>query len=170
MESIWYGVSWAFGLEWHELNVWRMMLRAGLIYILGIILVRLGGKRFVGKFSAFDIIMAIMIGSILSRSILTEDNFIPHLAAAFVLTAMHSLFAYIAFYWNWFGTLVKGKPRVLVRDGHIQWNAMKKANISKNDLMCALREASSSEDLSKVHRARLERSGNISVIIKADKN
>lgn len=169
MESNWFWVSWAFGLEWHDLNVWRMMLRAGLIYILGIILVRLGGKRFVGKFSAFDIIMAIMIGSILSRSILTEENFIAHLAAAFVLTVMHSLFAYIAFHWNWFGTLVKGKPRVLVENGQIQWDAMKKTNISESDLMCGLREASSTENLAQVKQACLERSGNISVILNDSK-
>lgn len=168
MESIWYWASWVFGLEWHQLNVWRMMTRAGLIYVLGITLVRLGGKRFVGKFSAFDIIMAIMIGSILSRAILTEGNFIGHLAAALVLTALHSLFGRVAFYWDWFGTLIKGKPRVLVENGHIQWGAMKKTSISEHDLMCALREESNSEDLTQVKQACLERSGNISIILKSD--
>lgn len=164
METVGYWLGWGLGLEGQDLNVWRMMLRAGLIYMLGIILVRLGGKRFVGKFSAFDIIMAIMLGSILSRSILAEDHFIPHLAAAFVLTAMHYLFAALAFHYDGFGTLVKGRTRVLVQDGHIQWDAMKKSHISEKDLMCALREGSGIEDLSQVGQACLERSGNISII------
>ncbi|MDX1635173.1 MAG: DUF421 domain-containing protein [Marinobacter sp.] len=166
MEFIWVWSSWAFGLEGQELTAWRMALRALLIYIVGIVLVRLGGKRFVGKFSAFDIIMAIMIGSILSRSILTEQHFIPHLVAAFVLTALHYLFAGIAFHQSWFGTLVKGKTHVLVKEGEIQWQTMREAHISENDLMSALREAASEEDLSRVSKMCLERSGNISVILK----
>lgn len=165
MESVWGWASWAFALEGQELTVWRMVLRACLIYIVGIVLVRLGGKRFVGKFSAFDIIMAIMIGSILSRSILTEQHFLPHLGAAFVLTALHYLFAGISFHHSGFGTLVKGKTHLLVRDGEIQWQTMRRARISENDLMGALREASGEEDLSRVRQVRLERSGNISVIL-----
>ncbi|SFR54182.1 Protein of unknown function [Marinobacter daqiaonensis] len=168
MESIWYWASWALGLEGQDLTIWRVILRAVLVYILGIILVRLGGKRFVGKFSAFDIIMAIMIGSILSRAIMVPEDFIPHLVAAVALTLMHSLFAGAAFHWDPFGTLVKGKARVLVRDGDIQWDAMKKTHISEKDLMSALRETSSVNDVSQVREACLERSGNISVILRND--
>ncbi len=168
MESAWGWISWGLGLDGQDLTVWRVVLRACLIYSVGIFLVRLGGKRFVGKFSAFDIIMAIMIGSILSRAIVTGDDFIPHVAAAFVLTAMHSLIAHISFRWDWFGTLVKGKPHVLVRDGEIQWKAMASSQISEKDLMSALRETASEQDLQGVKEMCLERSGNISVILRAD--
>ncbi|WP_404364385.1 DUF421 domain-containing protein [Marinobacter sp.] len=167
METVWWWSSWGFGLEGQDLNVWRMALRACLVYVVGIILVRLGGKRFVGKFSAFDIIMAIMIGSILSRSIVTDDHFFSHLSAAFVLTLLHYIFARVAFRFDWFGTLVKGKTHVLVRDGQIQWPAMKQAYISESDLMSVLREASGEEDLGQVRRLCLERSGNVSVVLRA---
>lgn len=168
MESAWSAISWALGLEAEQLAVWQMSLRAFVVYIIGIVLVRLGEKRFIGKFSAFDVILGIMIGSILSRAISTADHFIPQLAAALVLIGMHYAFAVLAYHTNWFGDLVKGQARTLVIDGDIQWEAMRRGHISEKDLKSALRENASVDDLSKVKRARLERSGNISAILKDD--
>ena len=69
MEAILTHASWALGLDAEELTAWQMGLRAMIVYIIGVVLIRLGEKRFIGKFSAFDVIVAIMIGSVLSRAI-----------------------------------------------------------------------------------------------------
>ena len=166
MEPIWIAASAALGLEADELNPWQMALRAVIVYVLGVVLIRLGDKRFIGKFAAFDVIMAIMIGSVLSRAITNPEAFFAKLAAAGVLVAMHSGFAALAYYTNWFGSLVKGNSRKLVIDGEIQWEAMKRAYISEKDLKGALRESAGINDVSKVKEARLERSGNIVAILK----
>lgn len=166
MESIWTTATFALGLDAEELNVWQMSLRAVIVYVLGVVLIRLGDKRFIGKFSAFDVLMAIMIGSVLSRAITNPDAFFPKLGAAGVLVAMHSGFAALAYYTDWFGSLVKGNSRKLVIDGEIQWDAMKRAYISEKDLKGALRENAGVNDVSEVKEARLERSGNIVAILK----
>lgn len=166
MESAWSAVSWALGLEADDLAAWQMALRAAVVYPVAIALVRLGEKRFIGKFSAFDVILGIMIGSILSRAISSAREFFPHLAAALVLVGLHYLFAAFSFYSDWFGDLVKGGARTLVKDGQIQWDAMRGGHISEKDLLSALRENGRVDDVGKVRLARLERSGNISVILK----
>ena len=168
MESIWATIALALGLDAEELNLWQMSLRAVIVYVLGVVLIRLGDKRFIGKFSAFDVLMAIMIGSVLSRAITNPEAFFAKLAAAGVLVALHAAFAALAFHTDWFGSLVKGTSRKLVIDGEIQWDAMRRAYISENDLMGALRENAGTADLSKVKEARLERSGNIVAILKDD--
>lgn len=168
MESVLTHASWALGIDAEELNAWQMGLRAMVVYIIGVVLIRIGAKRFIGKFSAFDVIMAIMIGSVLSRAITNPVGFIPKLTAALVLVGMHHAFSALAFHTTWFGKLIKGSPRVLVKDGEIQWDAMRESHISEKDLMSALRENAGVDSLEKVQTARIERSGNINAILKKD--
>jgi uncharacterized membrane protein YcaP (DUF421 family) len=144
------------GLGPGELNVWNMVIRAVVVYVAALFMVRLGEKRFMGKNTAFDMVLGIIFGSVISRAITGSSPFFPTLAAALVLVLLHWLFSTLSFYTDWFGTLVKGHNRVLVKGGEIQWDAMRQSHISEKDLMSALR--------SEAHVARLERSGDISVI------
>ena len=162
------GARQMLGLDADTLTVWQMGLRALLVYLVAIALVRLGEKRFIGKFAAFDVILGIMLGSIMSGAITGSTPFFPTLAAACVLVGLHYLFAAIAFRSDWFGTVVKGGTRTLVEEGQIQWDAMQNGHISRNDLLGALRENGSVAGPEAVQVARLERSGNISIIKRED--
>lgn len=158
------GVKWILGLDANDLTVGQMAARAVVAYPVGIAFVRIGEKRFIGKFTAFDVIMGIVIGSILARAITGGSPFFASLVAGLVLVSLHYLFANLSYNVGWFGDLVKGSGRTLVVDGSIQWKAMRKSHISERDLMGALRENGGVDDLNQVRLARLERSGNISVV------
>ena len=151
------------GLESKDINVAQMALRAAVIYVTTVLMVRLGKKRFMGRSTAFDVILGIMLGSIVSRAITGNAPFLPALAASAVLLGMHSLFSWIAMDWHWFGGLVKGHSEVLVRDGEIDGREMRKAHMSEKDLWEDLRGKSISQ-IGEVAEGRLERSGNLSVI------
>lgn len=157
-------ISGVLGLGAESLSGVQMALRALIVYVVAIVLVRLGEKRFLGKFTALDVILGIMLGSVLSRAITGQSPFYPTLVAALVLVVLHWLFAALAFRYDGFGGLVKGQERVLVREGEIQWDAMRKGHISRRDLDGALRTEANLADVSQVKEARLERSGEISVI------
>lgn len=163
-EEIMSVLSSVLGLDANDLNVWQMAARAIVAYPVGIAFVRLGEKRFIGKFTAFDVIMGIVIGSILARAITGGSPFFPSLAVGLVLVSLHYLFAMLSYNVEWFGEFVKGSGRTLVVDGEIQWQAMQKSHISERDLMGALRENGGVDDITQVRLARLERSGNISVV------
>jgi uncharacterized membrane protein YcaP (DUF421 family) len=125
------------GLEAEDLSITQMALRAIIVYVAALLMVRLGEKRFSGKNTAFDVILGIILGSVVSRAITGSSPFFPTLATGFVLVGLHWLFAMIAFRSDRFGTLIKGSPRMLVKDGEMLWDAMRKSNISRNDLLGA---------------------------------
>jgi uncharacterized membrane protein YcaP (DUF421 family) len=151
------------GLEGKDLNVPQMALRAVVVYVTAVLIVRLGKKRFMGRATAFDVILGIMLGSIVSRAVTGNAPFFPALAAGAVLVAMHWLFSSIALRWHGFGVAVKGRPLVLVRDGRIEQDAMRGAHMTEHDLWEDLRGKSISR-LEEVSEARLERNGRLSVI------
>jgi Predicted membrane protein len=81
-----------------------------------------------------------------------------------VLVAAHWLLAALAYRLDWVGPLVKGQPRLLVRDGRTDREAMRRAGVSQHDLEQAVRIEAGETDLSRVREARLERDGSISVV------
>src|ERR671929_718768 len=102
------------GLEGKDLNVPQMALRAVVVYMVAVLIVRLGKKRFMGRATAFDVILGIMLGSIVSRAVTGNAPFFPALAASAVLVAMHWLFSSIALRWHGFGVAgQRGPPRAL---------------------------------------------------------
>ena len=160
----WPVIGELLGLGAQTLGLLEMALRAVVVYIAAIMMLRLGQTRFLGKYTALDVILGFMLGSILSRAITGNSPFFEALGAAIVLVAMHWLLAASAYRWSPIGTLVKGRKKVLVRDGEIQWDAMRSSHISENDLMGALRAGPGIADLREVKTAWIERSGDISAI------
>lgn len=161
----WPLVGDLLGLGADSIAVWQMALRAVIVYLAAIVLVRLGEKRFLGKYAALDVILGFMLGSVLSSAITGSAPFFETvLGGALVLVLMHWLFAVLSFRSDRFGNWVKGTERVLVRNGEIDWNSMQTSHISRNDLLAALRTNGRLDDVAEVKEARLERSGDISVL------
>ncbi len=157
-------VSSLLGLEADTLTAWQMAARAPVVYVAALAMVRLGEKRFLGKSTAFDVILAIILGSVVSRAITGSSPFFATLGAGVVLVGLHWLLAVATFHSDRFGVLVKGTPRELVRDGRILWDGMRKSHVGERDLLGALRANGRLEDPVDVRVARLERDGDISVI------
>lgn len=152
------------GLGADDLSWYQVSLRALAIYIAALLMVRIGEKRFLGKNTAFDVILGIILGSVVSRAINGSASLFITILAGFILVSAHWVFSAIAFRSDRFGTLIKGSKRQLIRDGEIQWKEMQKSNISKEDLMSQVRSEANQEDLASINKAYLERSGNISLI------
>ncbi len=163
-EELLEGAVALLGLDEDDLGAHHMAIRAVVVFIFAIFVVRIGEKRFIGKNTAFDVILGVMLGSVISRAITGQSPFFPTLVAAVVLVGLHWIFARLSFSAGWIGTLIKGSPRVLIRDGKIDWDAMRRSHLSENDLLSALRLREGMEDWSEVKEARLERNGEISVI------
>lgn len=156
-------LSSILGLDQSSLTWWQMMLRASIVYVAAIAMVRLGEKRFLGKNTAFDVILGIVLGSVVSRAITGGSPFAPIIVAGFTLVALHWIFAFLSFRFDRFGTLVKGSSRTLVEDGEIRWDEMRSSHVSREDLLGALRRNGPVEGPERVREARLERNGEVSV-------
>jgi uncharacterized membrane protein YcaP (DUF421 family) len=142
----------------------QMALRTVVIYIIALIAVRLGSTRLLSETTAFDVIVSIMLGSIMSRAINGSAPFVPTLAAGGTLIALHWLLAVLAFRSRVFGFMVKGDAILLIKEGVIQPAGMRRGHITANDLTSALRIQTNQTDPARVRLAYLERNGQISII------
>ncbi len=147
-----------------SLSIAQMSLRAALIYLLTLIFIRLGKRRFLARPTPFDVILWLVFGSVISRSINGNAPLLPTIGAAAILIILHFIFSILSYYSSRIGALVKGTPVVLIREGEIQWTAMKKHGITEHDLLSALRRNAQILNPREVELAMLERSGEISVI------
>lgn len=151
------------GKEAMQLDAGEMALRAAIIYIVTLAIVRLGKKRFMGSGTAFDMIVGIMLGSMASRALTGNAPIVPTMTGAAVLVGAHWVFSAIAVRWHGFGVLIKGRPDTIVRDGEVDEAMMRKAHMTDRDLEEDLRD-NGLTDVAKVAEARLERSGRLSVV------
>ena len=152
------------GRDGGDLTALQMVLRTVVIYSFTLAIVRLGSKRFLSQATAFDTVIGIMLGSVMSRAIDGSAPLFLTLLAGTALVGVHWLMATLALRLDWFGTLVKGNAILLIEDGEIQPEGMRRARLSEHDLKQALRMQNDHTDPSKIKTAYLERSGKISVI------
>lgn len=152
------------GPDSNAINWWQMSIRSILIFCFALLLVRVGDRRIFGKNTAFDIVLGIILGSVLSRSITGNAPFVPTVITCGVLVALHWLFAWFAQRNHTFGKLIKGRELLMVKDGQLQQTNMQKENITEQDLLEVLRTQGKITQVQEVQEAYLERSGNISVI------
>ncbi|WP_299825324.1 YetF domain-containing protein [uncultured Pontibacter sp.] len=158
-----------FGIGEGTLNWWQMSLRAVGVFFAALAIMRIGSHRIFGKNTAFDIVLGIIYGSILSRAITGNAPFWPTLAAALTLVLLHKLLATVAFNTeNGFGNIIKGKPQELVKDGEVRWEVMRSNSVTENDLLEAMRNSGHRPEISAIHKAYLERNGDISIICKEE--
>ncbi|MDJ0694185.1 YetF domain-containing protein [Mastigocoleus sp. MO_188.B34] len=159
-------INQLLGLHAEKLSLWQMGIRAGVVYIVTLGIVRLGGdKRFLGKHAIFDVTLSIIFGATLSRAINGSAPFFPTLGAGVVLMGIHWIFATIAFHAKRFERLIKGKSIILIRDGKINRQGMRAGNITYEDLRSSLRLQAKIDDYYLVKIARLETNGDISIIL-----
>jgi uncharacterized membrane protein YcaP (DUF421 family) len=143
-----------------------MVARAVVVYIAVIIIVRLGKKRFLGKGTAFDIIIGVMIGAVAGRAISGGAPVIPSLAACAAMVMLHWLFSLLAVQSHFLGGIIKGHATVIVRNGRVDNEAMRRCHLSHRDLEEEMRRHDVAE-LDQIAEARLERSGKISILTKS---
>lgn len=166
---------------WNELNSWLTVLlggdfpekplglgqvaaRAGVIYLLGLLLVRFGKSRLLSGATALDVVLVVVLGSLLSRGINGNASLTGTIMACAVLVAIHWSMTRLACRWHWLGGIVKGHSQLLVENGRVHWDAMRRSHISEQDLLGELRLRANVDDLEEIARAYKERSGQISGI------
>jgi uncharacterized membrane protein YcaP (DUF421 family) len=140
-----------------------MTLRGIIVFFFAVLLIKLGGKRIFGKQTTIDIIIGITMGTILAKGVTGSAPFPAVLITCSAMAVLHRILAVISFYSGSVGRIIKGTENLLVENGHMNVSEMRRTNISEKDLYEAFR-TQGIEDIKKVKKAFLERSGKISAI------
>ena len=142
----------------------QMAARAFVMFFIALILIRISGMRSFGSKSAFDNIIVIMLGAILSRAVVGASPFIATVSGGITLCVVHRVLAMLSTRFHFLSDLLKGKDTMLYKDGTIQKANMLRADITKGDLEEGIRLAANVNSFEKVAEVRMERSGQISVV------
>jgi uncharacterized membrane protein YcaP (DUF421 family) len=152
-----------------QLTFLQMTVRATVVFIWGVILVRLGDRRLLGKNAGFDVLLVVVLGSVLSRAINGQSAFFPTLGVSGVLILLHHGLALAASRSDRISQLLKGMPVLLVKDGRIDEAALKGSRMSRDDLDENVRLNGNVSVDGDIKEARLERNGTISVVKHSDR-
>ncbi|MCC2548269.1 DUF421 domain-containing protein [Hymenobacter sp. BT175] len=142
----------------------QMCARSVIVFLVALALLRLAGTRTFANGTAFDIVLKIILGAVLSRAVVASSPFFGTLLASMVFVVLHRLLALAAYYNNAVGRLVKGRAKVLVQHGRHHQKNLRRASITANDLTEALRENGYTDELIHDQTVHLERNGKISVV------
>lgn len=160
-----YDWSYWFG-EGRDLTTLQMSVRALIMFFVALLLIRISGMRTFGKNSAFDIIIGITLGAMLSRGIVGASPFGSVVIASAVLAIVHRLLGWVAVRYSSIDDIIKGESRVLYKNGEIQWKKLKRSSISINELRESVRQEIHENNFDNVDRIYIDSSGKISVVRK----
>jgi uncharacterized membrane protein YcaP (DUF421 family) len=151
----------SLGVPW-----WELVVRSMVIYLALLVALRIFGKREVGQFTLFDIVVVLLVANAVQPAMTGPDNSLTGgliVIAALVLTnRMVSLARERV---PWFRDLLQAKPTVIGRDGEWIRAAIENEGLDDDDIEAALREHGVG-DISEVKLAVLEPDGSISVVPK----
>lgn len=141
-------------------------IRTLILYLIVIAALRIMGKRQLGELQPSELVVAIMISDLASipisdRSLPLWEGIIPIAA----LAGVELIFSVLVIKSEFFRTVITGRPAVIVRDGVILFNSLRRLRLSIDDLLEQLRLMGYS-DISEVDTVVLETNGQISVIPK----
>lgn len=149
-----------------DLTVLQMTVRGVFMFFTALILIRLSGMRTFGKNSAFDIIIGITMGAVLSRGIVGASPFGAVVAVSMAMAVLHRLLGWLSVKFSSIDDIIKGESRVLYRDGQIQWKKLQRSSISINELRESVRQEINEDSFENVDRIYIDSSGRISVVRK----
>lgn len=152
----------------HTITALQMTVRAVLVFFIGLGLLRMSGKRTFGANTAFDMVVKIMLGAVLSRAVVAASPFWGTLLAGLVLVGMHRLLAWASFRSRFIAHFIKGEATVLAEHGRPNQANLNANHLTENDLLEGLRESANIGTVQQAETVRLERDGSISVVKKPE--
>lgn len=155
------GEVWGLSAPW-----WVFVLRALVVYVLVMVLVRVSGKRAVGQFTPFDLVLLILIGNAVQNGLNGGDNSVTGaVILAGTLILLNLGVAFVTARSQRAEHIIEGVPMVLARDGVVFEDVLRRELVSLDDFHEALR-MNNLADPDDVALALLETNGSISVVPK----
>ncbi|WP_354441729.1 DUF421 domain-containing protein [Ottowia thiooxydans] len=145
-----------------DLPIVELMVRAAAVYLVLLFMMRLSGKRTVGQFTPFDLLVVMLVSEAAGPSMTGKDQSLwGGLVVCAVLIAVNTLIGILTARYRVAEKLLEGEAILLGRDGEIFESVRKKHRISQNDIEKALRGADCERD--EVRFVFLEADGSICI-------
>lgn len=144
---------------------WEFIVRGAVVYLVLLVMVRLTGKRTVGQFTPFDLIVVMLLSESVSGALTAQDESLGGgLIIAATLVALDVAIAFGTSRSRRLDSVVQGSPVLVGRDGVIYEDVLKRERVPRSDIDKALRDADC--EIEDMRMAILEADGNINVMKK----
>ena len=147
-----------------DLNVpwWELIVRGIVVFCMLLLMVRLSGRRTVGQFTPFDLLIVMLLSEAVSGSLTGGDeSLVGGLVIAATLVALNVGAAYLSSHSKKMSDLLDGSPVLLGRDGKIFDKVLKECRLSQTEVKEALHENDCK--IEEMEYMFLEADGNITV-------
>lgn len=143
---------------------WELAFRSALIYIALVVVLRLFGKREVGQFTLFDLVLILLVANAVQPAMTGPDTSLAGgLVIILTLVLVNRGVAFARSRIPFVNRLLEAQPTVLARDGAWLPDALEREDLDLDDCEMALREHGVG-DVSEVAVVTLEPDGTISVV------
>jgi uncharacterized membrane protein YcaP (DUF421 family) len=148
-----------------DLPWWEFILRGAAVYLILMLMVRVSGRRTVGQFTPFDLLVVMLLSEAVSNSLTGGDNsLIGGLIIAATLIGLNICAALLSSRSRKASDILEGAPILLGRDGKLFDSVVKKCKLSEQEIEQALRQADC--ELADMRCAFLESDGEITILQK----
>ena len=152
---------WNLAIPW-----WEFIVRALLVYVFLVLLLRITGRRQVGQLAPFDLVLLLVLSNAVQNSMNGGDNSVlGGVLSAVTLVGVNWVIGYMSFRSKRLARVIEGRPQVLIHNGHVYRDVMDRERLTQSELDAALRQ-SGCASIEDVHFAVLENNGQISVRVK----
>lgn len=146
-----------------------VLIRTFILYFIVLFAIRIMGKSELSKMSPFQMVVIFMMAELAAIPIESPTvSFISGVIAIFTLLFLQVLISYISIKSEKFKNFINGRPSVIIENGQINQEEMRRLRISINDLMEQLR-LGNTPNVADVNYAVLESNGSLSIVPKPDK-
>ena len=139
------------------------ILRPVIVYLCLVLFLRIFGKRELAQLNPFDLVVLLCLSNTVQNSIIGDDNTVSGgIIGVLSLLSINYLLTRILFRLPRVSKVIEGKETVLISNGKIDWEALKREALTELDLKTILHKQGL-RDYSEVERCVLEPSGNFYV-------
>ena len=158
------------GQLWHfDVASSSLALRAVVVYVVVLLLLRISGKRQMGQMGATEFVAILLISNAVQNSMNGGDNsLIGGIWLAFILILMSTLISYLTFRYEFFSQVFEGTPTLLINKGKVLKKNMHRERLSMSELRMLLRKQDVHQ-IEEVSTAVLEADGTLSIAKTGDR-
>jgi len=144
------------------LPVVEKVLRPIVVYVFLIVGLRIAGKREMAQLNPFDLVVLLTISNTVQNAIIGEDNSVTGgVIGAFTLLFVNYMVVRFLYSHEKLDRIIEGSPDVLIDNGVVQMDRLKKELITQNELQAAAHKQGFAS-LDEIDRAILDPGGTIS--------
>ncbi len=121
---------------------WEFVVRGAVVYLVLLVMVRVSGRRTVGQFTPFDLLVVMLLSEAVSNSLTGGDqSLVGGLIIAAVLMALNMAMAFLSSRSKKMSDLLDGSEVLLGRNGKLFDKVIKRCRLSRTEVDEALRGA-----------------------------